>query len=795
MTDLYKFKDTLTLINISIIFSIPIISVFFYRVFKDKSFLVISSIYVFELITNYILAKNDFKSMYLLYSICIIKLILVAILVNRVHVKKQFVTTIAILSSLYILTLSIKYEYSSFINIIINISILKMSIIDKIKLLVIDFQYNKKKLKQDKEYIRQSEEDVTLEYELQKEYKNEIFKISNKINKSMEESDTPIFMLNINKEYIYSNKAFKMLIGRKNIDPNNFNILSYLKNQFSEGHQVVDIINKINKEVSINIKSIEGNTYRFICTTDIIDDQNVIICILNDITSTTIIQNKLKESEERYKNLMDILNEGVIIHNGDDISYTNSKAIEIFDLYEIEDSNLSIEQIKNKITKKLKKEFSNNIALIKAGAEERIVTKIETEKGKIVEFVTTTLGLNNNDMFISIAIDITNLENAITDIEQSEKTYKLLLHTLPEGIVIIDKKTNRQIYRNESIIEILKNVGVEKFSEVVKMYLENGEYGTFKNFTINSKSNIDISIAIIERKEDDTLVVVVRTLDDEYKSIKMKEELREINKKTKFKSDFLYNIVSDIRNPIDRIFEANNKLDENKEKYKSKSKYVDNYIRLLRQNCYRLIRLSDNIKAIRDIENGNCKLKLEKCDVVKLIESIVKLSKVYTDEKGIRINLSSDIKEKIMIIDVEKIEKIVLNILSNAIKFTEKGGKIHVNIKQEDKKIYISIKDTGIGIPNEKIEDIFDSFEQVDRTLSRGAEGTGMGLHLVKKLSELHGIEICVNSEVEVGSEFEIIINENLYTSSTDIIEKSYDIHENSEKVDIEYSDIYIDIS
>lgn len=791
MTDLYKFREILTLINISIIFSIPIISLFFYKTFKDKVFLATLGIYFFEFINECIL-MNRFS---IIYCICIIKLVLIVILINKKQLKKYYITLIASLSSIYILILSFSYEYSIILNIFVNIVILKIIVLDKIKILVINLQDNKKRLKQDNEYIRRSEEYVILEYELQNEYKNEIFKISNKINKSMEESDIPIFILNINKEYIYSNKAFKMLIGKDDIDLNSLKILSYIQNKFSEGQQVIDIINRSNKEVSMNIRSIEGKTYRFICTTDIIDDKNVIICILNDITSTTIIQNKLKESEERYKKLMDILNEGVIIHNGESVGYINNKATEIFDLYDLDEKSISIENIKNKITKKQKKEFYNNIALIKVGVEDRILTKLETEKGKIIEFVTTTLGLNNKDMFISIAIDITNLENAITEIEQSEKTYKLLLHTLPEGIIIIDKKTKRHIYRNESIIEILKSVGVEKFSEVVKTYIDNYEYGKFKKFTINSKNNIDISLAIIERKEDDTLVVVVRTLDYEYKTIKMKEELREINKKTKFKTDFLYNIVNDIRKPIDSIFECNSILYDNKEKYESKSKYVDNYTRLLRQNCYRLMRISDNIKSIRDIESGNCSLKLEKCDVIKLIDSIVKASKTYTDEKGIDIKLSSSISEKRMLVDVEKIEKIVLNILSNAIKFTDKGGRIELNINYENKKLNISIKDTGIGIPSEKIDDIFDSFEQVDRTLSRGAEGTGIGLYLVKKLSELHNIEITVNSELEVGSEFNISIDDSFEYSSVYRKDTLYSISENSEKVDIEYSDIYIDIS
>ena len=795
MIDLYKYKDTLTFINISIIFSIPIISFIFYKVFKDNMFLVILGIYTIEIINMCILENISIENNYNIYISCIFKVILSCILVDKYKLKRYLKVSIPILSFIYILTLKMKYQYASILAIVINSIILKESIIDKVKDLVIDLQYNKSRLKQDKEYIRQSEQYMTHEYNLQNNYKDKIFKLNTKISQSIEESDIPVFMLNINKEYIYSNKAFKSIVAKDGIDINNFNILSYLKSKFSQGHQIVDTINKINKETSININSYQGNTYRFICTTDIIDEQNVIICILNDITKTTIIQNKLIESEERYKKLMNVLNEGVIIHDGKTITYANNKAIDLFNLCNIKDCSIEIEYIKNKLVNKFRKEFSNNIDLVKSGDEERTITKLETKEGKVVEFITTNLGLNDKNIFISIAIDITNLENAISDIEQSEKTYKLLLHTLPEGIIIIDKKTNRHIYRNETIIEILKSVGIEKFSEVVNRYLENCKYGEFKEFTINSKNNIDISLAVIDRKEDDTLVVVVRTLDYEYKSIRMKEELRKITKKNKFKADFLYNIVNDIRGPIDNIFEANKKLYQNKENYKLESKHIDNYSKLLKQNCYRLIRLSDNIKTIKEIENGNCKLNLEKCDIISLINSIVNYSKSYTDKKGISIDIYSDIQEKIMIIDVEKIEKIILNILSNAIKFTHKYGKINLYIKEDNNKINISIKDTGIGIPNEKIDDIFDSFEQVDRTLSRGAEGTGMGLYLVKKLCELHDIEVYAYSKEQIGSEFKIVINENIYSEVNDISNELYNIPQNSEKIDVEYSDIYIDIS
>ena len=172
MIDLYKYKDTLTFINISIIFSIPIISFMFYKVFKDNMFLVILGIYTIEIINMCILENISIENNYNIYISCIFKVILSCILVNKYKLKRYLKVSIPILSFIYILTLKMKYQYASILAIVINSIILKESIIDKVKDLVIDLQYNKSRLKQDKEYIRQSEQYMTHEYNLQNNYKD-----------------------------------------------------------------------------------------------------------------------------------------------------------------------------------------------------------------------------------------------------------------------------------------------------------------------------------------------------------------------------------------------------------------------------------------------------------------------------------------------------------------------------------------------------------------------------------------------------------------------------------------------
>lgn len=787
--NLYKYKEILENINIIVIFSIPIISLILYTLNKRKVMILENLIYIGEFfiylyLNSYIIIGN----INLISMILILKFVIILTLKEKLKINNFLYKFILILGLLYVC--NIKVEYSILINIILNIIILKCSIIDCIKLFNKELLDNRHDLNQKKSYIKEVKKKIKSEKELQKNYKDEILGVSNKISKSIEESDIPIFILDINKKFIYSNEAFNMLIQDYKNKENRIDISKYLQFKFPKYKNLMDEIKKIATEArgNLNIKSYDGKIYRLECITDIIDERPVIVCILKDITQTTLIQNKLEESENMYKNLMDVLNEGVIIHDNKNIKYINDKGLEILDI-NIGKKEIFIEDIKNIVSKKFREKFLSNIQLVISRKEEKVINKIELINGRIVELVTTNIKLNDEDLLISIVIDITELENTIMNIEQSEKTYKLLLQTLPEGIVIVNPTTKKHIYRNEASIRMLKTIGLEKLNESIKTYLKEENYGNFRRFTIDKLNNVDISLAIVKREEEGSLIVVFRMLDCEFKSIQLEKELNRIKEKNKFKTEFLSNVAYDIKKPINKIFETNNNLIENKGKYNSEN--INNHTRLVKQNCYRLIRLLNNIEYVSRIDNGTCTLELRKCDIVKLLENIVKISKTYTDKKGIDISFKSEVNKKILSLDIDKVEKIILNILSNAIKFTDTGGKIDINLYMQNEQVCISIKDTGIGIPKDKTEVIFENFEQLDTTLSRGCEGTGMGLSVVKKLANLNNIKINVESELNKGSEFIITLPNNIVSKNI----KLQDKFAQDEKIDIEFSDIYLNLT
>lgn len=272
--------------------------------------------------------------------------------------------------------------------------------------------------------------------------------------------------------------------------------------------------------------------------------------------------------------------------------------------------------------------------------------------------------------------------------------------------------------------------------------------------------------------------------------------LEEANEYEKLRSNFLANISHELRTPLNVIMSAQQIMGYilKEDSIENKSGKLNHYNKIVKQNCFRLIRLLSNLIDITKIDVGSFNIKLINEDIVKIVEDITLSVVSYVEDKNINIIFDTEIEEKIIACDPDKIERIILNLISNAIKFTPKDGHIYVSIKEDTDKIIISVKDSGIGIPPEMKDKIFQRFIQVDNSIRRQYEGSGIGLSLVKLLVELHKGVIYLESTLGVGSEFfvELPINavEN-YERRETINDAIAAIDNKIDKINIEFSDIY----
>jgi signal transduction histidine kinase/ligand-binding sensor domain-containing protein/CheY-like chemotaxis protein/AraC-like DNA-binding protein len=274
-------------------------------------------------------------------------------------------------------------------------------------------------------------------------------------------------------------------------------------------------------------------------------------------------------------------------------------------------------------------------------------------------------------------------------------------------------------------------------------------------------------------------------ISQEYKMTKFEaEKLHEVDE---LKSRFFANISHEFRTPLTLIMGPAKQLMEKSNDSESRLQLV-----LIRKNAKRLLELVNQLLDLSKLESGNMKLLTVSQNVILLIKAIVLSFTSYAERKKIDLKFITEEENIIAYIDKDKLEKIITNLMSNAFKFTPEGGRIEVTIKcqaelvsasllkpeipkpiqipkqvrddlqsvrnDQSQFVEISIRDTGVGIPKEKLPKIFDRFYQIDGSHTREQEGTGIGLSLTKELVELHKGTIEVESEEGKGTTFTISI-------------------------------------
>jgi signal transduction histidine kinase len=263
------------------------------------------------------------------------------------------------------------------------------------------------------------------------------------------------------------------------------------------------------------------------------------------------------------------------------------------------------------------------------------------------------------------------------------------------------------------------------------------------------------------------------------------QKINEVEEYSNLKANFMATMSHELKTPLNIILGCVQLM----EMQVTDNEAFKKYLKMLKQNSFRLLRLINNFIDINKIEVENLTINLVNDDIIRVIEDISLSIVEYTSLKNIEIIFDTEVEEKYMAFDHDKIERILLNLLSNSIKFTEAGGIIMINIYDKDDHMVISVKDNGIGIPEEMQDKIFDRFVQVDSTLRRRAEGSGIGLSLVKSLVELHEGRISVKSELGKGSEF--IIELPIKQVERKLQASIDGSLTNVEKIKIEFSDIY----
>lgn len=227
----------------------------------------------------------------------------------------------------------------------------------------------------------------------------------------------------------------------------------------------------------------------------------------------------------------------------------------------------------------------------------------------------------------------------------------------------------------------------------------------------------------------------------------------------RIKNSYFVNLSHELRTPLNVVLSTVQLIKKlNHDNSPIEVEKLDYYMGIVKRNSNRLLTVINNLIDTSKIDSGQYKINIDKADVIFLVEETALSMKSYIEDNGLELIIDTEVEEKIIECDPVEIERCVVNLISNAVKFTPKDGNIWVTIYDKGDDIQISVKDNGIGIAEENHDKIFDRFGQIDNSIISTKAGSGIGLTLVKSLVEMHGGTIIVKSELNKGSEFIITL-------------------------------------
>ena len=289
------------------------------------------------------------------------------------------------------------------------------------------------------------------------------------------------------------------------------------------------------------------------------------------------------------------------------------------------------------------------------------------------------------------------------------------------GIVVLGSFSEEEIFK-----------GVRETTEILATQIAQ----SLENITLFEqlyKSQQDLERKVSERTQD------------------LKGALEEIRKVSRLKSEFVSAVSHELRTPLTSIKGYASLLVQ--EKFGKLPQEIKLRLERINQQSDTLVSMINDLLDIARIESGRMKIDIQNIDVVEVIKRVGDLLYPQMDQNQITLELN--LPDNLLIeADRKLMERVMINLLNNAIKFTPQGKKISVGINQNKDRTRINVKDEGIGIAPDDLDNVFREFYKVDNERNKEVKGTGLGLSLVKNIVKAHGGEVWVESRLGQGADF-----------------------------------------
>lgn len=387
-------------------------------------------------------------------------------------------------------------------------------------------------------------------------------------------------------------------------------------------------------------------------------------------------------------------------------------------------------------------------------------------------------------------------------LEKSEKKYYDVVKALSDGLLLFENDI--MVYSNDyketdynMVNEIIYDSNKLKLNKILSKitgeeYPDNYDINDF-TIEVDTRNeygeNRNLEIDLVKINDNKKILV----FNDITEIIKQREEIVKLEKRINdenIKDEFYSNISHELRTPINVIYSA---LQLNDIYLKSDEvNKINKNNNIIKQNCLRLIRTVNNFIDSNKLSEGFLDIEKSVYNIVDIIENVVLSCDFYMKLRETKLIFDPQYEEIYFYCDKSYIERIMLNILSNSLKYGKYKGNIYVMVKIENNEIIIEVINDAEAIPVDKRIVIFDKFTKINTSLNRPSEGSGLGLFLTRGLVELHDGEIKIDAGIKYGNIFKISFPYDSELKGEVIsLNNNIEINELKEKIDIEFSDIY----
>lgn len=652
-------------------------------------------------------------------------------------------------------------------------------------------------------------------------------------------SGTGMVLYNCDGSVYRANAALCSMLGYTEVEMKNQKLLDFTYEEDKEKHlglkQELLSGSRESYELEKRYVNKKGNIVWVIKNVSLIKSKNgkplYFISQVQDITKHKELQAELVGSSVKYRILLDSVDNSIAVFDNN-FRYVVANKYLVQKINEFFNTDYNVETIVGKSLNEIYPGMCNTetFKIYQSVMRDKVpvVTNIEFKAGDGSSHLYEYHVIPALEGILVLSYEITDMVKSQKLISEKEMKYRSLVEHFLDGLILIDKDGYVVEFNNamERITGISKDEALNKpvwelYFNMCPPHVKNEELfnkmrrQAEEKFILNNEQGTGkVNISKVFRKDGTSVdveeycysiateninmtcciyrdITELKKLEHIKKSALESERLlKETIEFDKLRTEFFANLSHEFRTPLNIIMSSNKMIyDEAVRNGIVCKDYAFKYLNASKQNCFRLLRLMNNIIDITKIDSGYFKPNFQLYDIIKVIEDITLSVVDYAKSKEIEIIFDTDIEEKYLGCDADQVERIMLNLLSNAVKFTDHGGCIQVNVFDKDQGVEIIVKDNGVGIPQEQLPIIFDRFSQVDKSLTRSQEGSGIGLSIVKSLVEIHNGSIEALSSLGEGAAFMIYLPSNPITNPQSSCTQQFS--SKVEKVSIEFSDIY----